>query len=54
MTITLGDKVIEAQLMEKEEAKEKYDDAVAIGKAVAILEEKKLFIELNIGNLMPG
>ena len=31
MKVTVGDKTIEAKIMEKEKAKEKYDDAIASG-----------------------
>ena len=40
--------------MEKEKAKEKYDDAVASGKAAVLLKEKKESLQINVGNVLPG
>ena len=37
MIITIGDKTIESEIMGKEKAQEKYDDALASGKAAALL-----------------
>jgi len=55
MTITIGNKTIEGKIMKKEKAKEKYDDAIASGKAAVKLTESKFdFLELNIGNILPG
>ena len=54
--ITIGEKVIEARIMEKQKAEEKYSDAVAAGhSAVKMAESKKEeFYEIMIGNLQPG
>lgn len=41
-------------IREKEEAKQKYDDAIAGGHAAVIAEKKKDAIALKIGNLLPG
>ena len=57
MHITLDDKEIEAIIMEKEEAKEKYDDAVAAGDASAKInydENIPEVIEFSIGAIQPG
>jgi hypothetical protein len=55
MTITIGNKTIEGKIMEKYKAKEKYDDAIASGKAAVKLSESKFdFLELDIGNILPG
>lgn len=57
LSAQIGDKLIEAQIKEKEEAKEKYDDAMAAGNT-AILgtqdEKKKDSMTLRLGNLLPG
>lgn len=57
MQITLGDKTIEAKVMEKEKAEEKYDDAMAAGNMAALLAEKNEdadMHEVNIGHVLPG
>lgn len=38
MKVTVGDKTIEAKIMEKEKAQEKYDNAIASGNAAAMLK----------------
>jgi hypothetical protein len=53
----VGDKEVYAEIMEKEQAKKEYDDAVASGQtAVKLNFDKKLpdVIELNIGQLQEG
>jgi len=55
MTITVGDKTIEGKIMEKEKAQNKYDDALAAGNTASLMKESKNeFMELNIGNILPG
>ena len=55
MHIQIDDKEIESKIMEKEEAKEKYDEAIAGGKAAVMLrEENDEILELDIGNILPG
>jgi len=39
MFATVGDRQVEASVMEKEKAQEKYDDAIAEGKAAVLLSE---------------
>ena len=56
LTATIGDKVIQSKIQEKEEAKEKYDDAIAGGHAAIIAEKsekRKDAISLKLGNLLP-
>lgn len=53
----IGDKIVEAAIKEKEEAKEKYDDAIAAGNTAILAEEsekKHNAITLKLGNLLPG
>ena len=55
--VEMGDKHIDAEVMEKKEAEEKYDDAVAGGHtAVKLSKDNKLpdIIELNIGAMQPS
>ena len=57
LTVKVGDKTIEAEVMEKKQAEEKYDDAMAAGHtAVKLNYNEKLpdIIELNVGQLQPG
>jgi Ca-activated chloride channel family protein len=56
LSARIGDKLIEASIREKEEAKEKYDDAIAAGNAAILGEQsdkKKNCISLKLGNLLP-
>ena len=50
----IGDKVVESKIYEKEEAKEKYDDAVATGKSAAIMGSKSDHYEIDVGNVAAG
>jgi hypothetical protein len=57
MLVKIGEKCIEAKVMDLEKAKEKYDDAIASGDHVAMLQEckdNKDLHQLDIGNIMPG
>lgn len=55
MVITIDDKTIEAKILEKEKAKEKYDDAIASGNSAALMNEAALdMLSLQIGNLLPN
>jgi len=55
---TIDDKVIEAKVKEKEEAKENYNDAIAAGNSAVFAERKDTkneeIVSLMIGNLLPG
>lgn len=54
LVIQVGERVIEGKVMEKEEAKQKYDDGVASGKAAVLVEEtKKELIKMTVGNILP-
>ena len=55
MVVTIADKTIEAKILEKEKAKEKYDDAIAAGNSAALMNEtSQEMLSLQIGNLLPG
>lgn len=57
LTIQIDDNIIEGKILEKEKAKEKYDDAVAAGHTAVMAQEdteKEDTIKLIIGNLLPG
>ena len=51
---TIGDREVECLIWEKEEAKEKYDDAIAAGHAAVLGDKKKDALSIKIGNLLPG
>ncbi len=53
----IDDRVIEAKIKEKEEAKDIYNDAIASGNAAVYAErdtKKEESISLMLGNLQPG
>lgn len=50
----IGGQVVEAKIREKEEAKHRYDDAIAGGHVTVYSDKKKDAISLKIGNLLPG
>jgi Ca-activated chloride channel family protein len=58
LVVRIGDKTVEAQVKELEEAKEKYDDAIAGGNAAVFAKKEKKneeeAITLMLGNLLPG
>ena len=56
MIVTLDDKVIQSKIMKKEDAIEKYDDAIAGGKSAFLLNESEDIqsLTLNVGNILPG
>lgn len=57
MLLTVGNKTIEAKVMENEKAEEKYDDEIAQGNVAALLKKNKNSFDLHqidIGNILPG
>jgi len=53
----IRDKEISSQVVEKEQAEEKYEDSVAQGKAAAIAKysgEKTHLLKVALGNILPG
>ena len=53
----IGDRIVEASIRAKEEAKERYDDAIASGHTAFMAEKsekKKNSMTLKLGNLLPG
>eukprot|EP00347_Sterkiella_histriomuscorum_P014103 403362158 len=56
LQIELGDRIVEGKVMEKQQAREKYDDAIAGGNAAVLVQEKeknKDLIEMTIGGINP-
>lgn len=56
LTISIGDdRVIEAKVIEKEEAEKKYEDKIAAGHGAVLMKESRTnTYELTIGNIQPG
>ena len=52
----IGDKQIKTQVVEKEEAKERYEDAMAAGNAAVLAERESAdkTLSIKLGNLLPG
>ena len=55
MTMTVGERRIEAQIKEKEEARKTYETAKREGKTASLLESHRGNVfEMNIANILPG
>ena len=56
LEVTIDDSVIVTKVQTKEQAKERYDDAIAMGNAAVIAESKKKdeVMTVKLGNLQPG
>jgi len=50
----IGDRMVECNIRDKEEAKQIYEDSIAAGKAAVVGEKKKDAVSIKIGNLLPG
>ncbi len=55
MTMTVGDRVIEATIREREEAREEYEQAIEDGKTASLLEQQRPNVfQMMVGNILPG
>ena len=57
LTMKIGEKEIETEIMPKKKAAEKYDDAMAAGHSAAKMsydEEQPDLLNMNLGQLQPG
>ncbi len=55
LQITIDERTIDGKVMQKDKAKEKYEDALASGKAVVLVQEQKDDnLEINVGNILPA
>ncbi|MCG8908341.1 VIT domain-containing protein [Pseudomonas sp. DP-17] len=55
MTVHLGERVIQAQIREKQKAKAEYQQAKQDGKTAALLEqERENVFQMNVANILPG
>jgi Ca-activated chloride channel family protein len=55
MTVQIGDEIIKAQIKERVEAKEEYEEAKSEGKSASLLEQERPNVfTMNVANIMPG
>jgi len=55
MTMTADDRVVEAELQERGQARQAYDQAIAEGKRASIAEEERPDVfTMRVGNIVPG
>jgi len=55
LTMTLGDRRIEAEIREKQQARAEYQAAKAAGQSAALLEQHRPNVfKMNVANIMPG
>ncbi len=55
MRMTVGDRVIDAAIREREEAREEYEQAIDDGKTASLLEQQRPNVfQMMVGNILPG
>lgn len=55
MEMTIGDKIIRAQIQEKQQARQTYETAKSEGKTASLLEEHRPNVfQMNVANILPG
>lgn len=55
MTMQIGDEIIKAQIEERVEAKQEYEEAKSEGKSASLLEQERPNVfTMNVANIMPG
>jgi Ca-activated chloride channel family protein len=55
MTVQIGDEIIKAQIKERVEAKQEFEEAKSEGKSASLLEQERPNVfTLNVANIMPG
>ena len=55
MKMTIGDRTVTAQIREKEEAKEEFEQAKSEGKSASLLEQQRANVfTMSVANIMPG
>jgi len=55
MRMTVGDRVIEASVMERQQARQTYEDAKKSGKTTSLLEQQRPNVfQMNVANILPG
>jgi Ca-activated chloride channel homolog len=55
MRMTIGDRVVDAQIMERQKARETYETAKKEGKTTSLLEQQRPNVfQMNLANILPG
>lgn len=55
LTMQVGERIVEAEIAEKEEAKQQYEKAKAEGKTAALLEQERPNVfRMSVGHILPG
>jgi len=55
MRMTVGERVVEAKIMEREKARETYEQAKKEGKTTSLLEQQRPNVfQMNLANILPG
>ncbi|MBN2432941.1 MAG: VWA domain-containing protein [Acidobacteria bacterium] len=55
MRMTIGDRVLEAQIKERAQARQDYEDAKAAGQSASLLEQQRPNVfQMNVANILPG
>jgi Ca-activated chloride channel homolog len=55
MTMTVGERLIEARIRERDEAREEYEEARSNGQTASLLEQQRPNVfQMNVANILPG
>ena len=55
LRMTVGDRIIEAQVMERQKARQTYEDAKKAGQTTSLLEQQRPNVfQMNVANILPG
>jgi len=55
MKMTIGERVIQADIKERKEARQAYEQAVQEGRTASLLEQQRPNVfQMNVGNILPG
>jgi len=55
MKMTIGERVVEAKIMKRGEARQAYEDAKLQGRSASLLEQQRPNVfQMNVANIMPG
>ena len=55
MKMTIGERVIEAKISKREDARKEYDQAKQAGKSASLLEQQRPDVfQMNVANILPG
>lgn len=55
MRMTVGNRVVEAEIMERQKARQTYEDAKRQGKTTSLLEQQRPNVfQMNVANILPG